>query len=123
MTNYKKYCTIKTSILPLQTGDYMDLENSIKYSIMLDFYGNLLTDKQLAVAKMFFYDNISLSEIAGLDGLTRQAVYDIIKRIKLLLIEYEQKLGLYGKYIESKKFLKKHLNNNLLNEFTKIWEN
>ncbi len=101
----------------------MDLENALKYSRLLDFYGKLLTEKQLKVATMFFNDNISLSEIAGIDGLTRQAVYDLIKRVKDILDSYEMKLGLYGKYIESKKFLSKHLDANCLSHFTKIWEN
>ncbi len=101
----------------------MDIENTLRYSRLLDFYGNLLTEKQKKVATMFFNDNISLSEIAGLDGLTRQAVYDLIRRVKDILNQYESKLGLYGKYIESKKFLSKQLNANCLSHFTKIWEN
>ena len=101
----------------------MDIENSLRYSRLLDFYGNLLTTKQLKVATVFFNDNISLSEIAGIDNLTRQAVYDLIKRVKAILDQYEEKLGLYGKYIESKKFLTNHLDVNCLNHFTQIWEN
>lgn len=101
----------------------MDIENSLRFSRLLDFYGNLLTAKQRKVATMFFNDNISLSEIAGFDGLTRQAVYDIIKRVKTILEQYENKLGLYGKYIESKKFLTKKLDADCLSHFTNIWEN
>ena len=98
MTKKNIYYIIKTSILPLQTkGDFMDIENTLRYSRLLDFYGNLLTEKQKKVATMFFNDNISLSEIAGLDGLTRQAVYDLIRRVKDILNQYESKLGLYGK--------------------------
>ena len=101
----------------------MDIEKTLKYSRLVDFYGNLLTKKQREVAMMFFFDNIGLSEIAGLNGLTRQAVYDLIRRVKVILDEYESKLGLYGKYIESKRFLEKHLSANCLSRFTKIWEN
>lgn len=101
----------------------MNIENTLRYSRLVDFYGNLLTQKQREVATLFFFENISLSEIAGMNGLTRQAVYDIIKRVKCILDEYEDKLGLYGKYIESKKFLEKHINADCLSRFTKIWEN
>ena len=101
----------------------MEIEKALKYSRLLDFYGNLLTDKQREVASMLFFDDISLSEIAGLNGLTRQAVFDLVRRVKSILDDYENKLGLYGKYIESKKFLEKHLNEDSLSCFSKIWEN
>lgn len=101
----------------------MEIEKTLKYSRLLDFYGYLLTEKQREVASMIFFDDIGLSEIAGLNGLTRQAVYDLVKRVKSILDDYENKLGLYGKYIESKKFLEKHLDAESLSCFSKIWEN
>ena len=101
----------------------MDFENALKYSRLLDFYGNLLTDKQKEIAGLFFYDNNGISEIAEYYNLSRQSVYDILKRVKSILSEYENKLGLYGKYIESRKYLEQHLNADCLSRFTKIWEN
>jgi len=100
----------------------MDFESALKYSRLLDFYGNLLTDRQKEIAVLFFYENNSLSEIADFYQLTRQSVYDILKRVKSTLSEYESKLGLYEKYSKSKKFLSKIIDETDLKEFIKIWE-
>lgn len=100
----------------------MDFESALKYSRLLDFYGNLLTDRQKEIAVLFFYENNSLSEIADFYQLSRQSVYDILKRVKSTLSEYESKLGLYEKYSKSKKFLSKIIDETDLKEFIKIWE-
>ncbi len=105
-----------------QSGANMDFESALKYSRLLDFYGNLLTDRQKEIATLFFYENNGLSEIADFYGLSRQSVYDILKRVKSTLSEYESKLGLYEKYSESKKFLSKVVGETDLNGFIKIWE-
>ena len=100
----------------------MDFESALKYSRLLDFYGNLLTDRQREIATLFFYENNGLSEIADFYGLSRQSVYDILKRVKSTLSEYESKLGLYEKYSESKKFLSNVVGETDLKGFIKIWE-
>lgn len=100
----------------------MDFESTLKYSMLFDFYGNFLTDRQKEIATLFFYENNGLSEIADFFGLTRQSVYDILKRIKFTLDEYESKLGLYEKYNKSKKFLSKIVDESDLERFIKIWE-
>ena len=100
----------------------MDIENTLKYGRLLDFYGNLLTEKQKEIAKLFFYDNNGLSEIACYYNLSRQSIYDILKRVKIILDEYESKLGLYEKYNKSKDFLSKIVDKNHLTSFIKIWE-
>ncbi len=101
----------------------MDIENTLKYSRLLDFYGNLLTEKQRNISHLFFYENNSLSEIASFYNLSRQSIYDILRRIKSILDEYESKLGLFEKYTESKKYLSKFVDDACLRGFIKIWEN
>jgi len=65
---------------------------------LFDFYGSLLTDKQQQVFSLYYYDDLSLGEIAQELSISRQAVYDIIKRTENLLKNYEQGLKLWGKY-------------------------
>lgn len=100
----------------------MDIENTLKYSSLFDFYGNLLTEKQKNIAYLFFYENNSLSEIATFYNLSRQSIYDVLKRVKSILDEYESKLGLYEKYKKSKKYLSRFIDDACLRGFIKIWE-
>lgn len=76
----------------------MDLTKNLRTSLLVEMYGNLLTDKQRGILKDFCDNNMSLGEIADLQQTTRQAVNDIIKRTVKLLDSYEAKLGLLKKY-------------------------
>jgi predicted DNA-binding protein YlxM (UPF0122 family) len=68
--------------------------------IMLkDFYGPLLTPKQQDIMNLYYENDLSLTEIADIHSVTRQAVYDIIKRAEKTLEEYEQRLGLVEKFM------------------------
>lgn len=67
-------------------------------SLLFDFYGELLTDKQKAVFTMYHEDDLSLSEIGEELGISRQAVNDQLKRTESLLIGYEDKLGLVARF-------------------------
>lgn len=71
-----------------------------EYIIMLkDFYGSLLTDKQQSVLEMYYEHDLSLSEIAEDMEISRQAVYDLLKRAENLLKEYEDKLELVDRFL------------------------
>lgn len=81
------------------------MEKKIEVSWLLDFYGKLLTEKQSNVMTMYFNEDASLSEIAGVLGVSRQAVHDIIGRSEAILYEYENKLGLLKQF----KFMEERL--------------
>jgi hypothetical protein len=76
------------------------LKKTIRMTMLFDFYGSLLTDKQQKIIKSYFYNDLSLSEIADNIGISRQGVYDHLKRSEKSLKEYENKLGLLSKYNE-----------------------
>lgn len=67
-------------------------------SLLLDFYGNLLPEKQLDMMEEYYGEDLSLSEIAENHGITRQGVHDNIKRAASELKEYEEKLGLLKRF-------------------------
>ena len=74
------------------------LESFLQVSLLYDFYGALLTDKQRKCIEMHFLNDFSLSEIADEFGVSRQAIYDIINRTREMLVDYEGKLGLVRRY-------------------------
>jgi predicted DNA-binding protein YlxM (UPF0122 family) len=69
----------------------------LKISVLLDFYGNMLTDKQRDVLELYYNEDLSLGEIGNYEGISRQGVRDSIKRGEAVLLELEEKLGLYEK--------------------------
>lgn len=70
----------------------------LKISLLLDFYGGILTDKQLDALELYYNEDLSLAEIAQHTKITRQGVRDSIKRGEAILLEMEEKLGFYEKY-------------------------
>ena len=74
------------------------LEKMLNLNNLLDFYGELLTPKQRMMLTLFYQDDLSLGEIALEEGISRQAVHDIIRRSQALLKEYEAKLKLVEAY-------------------------
>lgn len=71
---------------------------SIELVMLFDFYGNMLTDKQKEFFDLYYNEDLSLSEIAENEGITRQGVRDAIVRAENILVEFEEKLGLHRKY-------------------------
>ncbi|MCM3782993.1 putative DNA-binding protein [Neobacillus mesonae] len=74
------------------------LEKTNRINILFDFYENLLTEKQQTFLKYYFHDDFSLGEIASEFEISRQAVYEHIKRAEQVLEMYEDKLGLLEKH-------------------------
>ncbi len=70
------------------------IEKKVEVSVLYDYYQELLTKTQQNIIELYFNYDLSLSEIAEEIGISRQAVYDHIKRTEKLLYEYENKLQL-----------------------------
>lgn len=64
---------------------------------LFDIYGGLLTEKQRNCLGLYFYDDLSLSEISEELGVSRQAVHDLLKRVEQILERYEVTLGVLAK--------------------------
>ena len=73
------------------------MENKVKISILLETYGKLLTVKQYNLLDDYYNSDLSLSEIAENEGITRQAVRDNLKKGESKFFEYEEKLGIMKK--------------------------
>ena len=73
---------------------------NLKISYLLDFYGNLFSDKQREILEMYYQEDMSLSEISESVGITRQGVYDNIKRCEKEIVSMETKLCLMDRFIE-----------------------
>ena len=73
------------------------MEDSVKFSILLELYGNLLTEKQYELLDYYYNQDIGLSEIAENLKITRQAVRDNLKKGENNLMDFEEKLMLLEK--------------------------
>jgi hypothetical protein len=87
-------------------GDFMitketqieKLDEIVQQSILYDFYGDLLSDHKKQIFEDYVLNDLSLSEIASEQGISRQGVYDIVKRCTQELKEYEEKLMLVQRF-------------------------
>ncbi|HIV97089.1 MAG TPA: YlxM family DNA-binding protein [Candidatus Agathobaculum stercoravium] len=70
----------------------------LEMSLLFDFYGETLTEKQRELFDLYYNEDLSLAEIAEYAGITRQGVRDSIKRAEHALREMEEKLGLVARY-------------------------
>ena len=70
----------------------------LEMSLLFDFYGETLTEKQRELFDLYYNEDLSLAEIAEHAGITRQGVRDSIKRAEHALHEMEDKLGLVARY-------------------------
>lgn len=81
------------------------LEKTTRMNYLYDFYQSLLTPKQKSYMSLYYLDDFSLGEIAEEYDISRQAVYDNIKRTEAMLEEYEEKLLLFHKFQERSKLI------------------
>lgn len=80
----------------------MTLDKTNRMNYLIDFYQELLTPKQRNYMSLYYLDDFSLGEIADEFEVSRQAVYDNIKRTEAMLEQYEERLGLFAKYEQRK---------------------
>ena len=80
-------------------------ESRLMQSMLLDFYGELLTDKQRECFDLHCNEDLSLSEIAEQAGISRQGVWDNIRRAEASLQEIEEKTGLIKRFDETRRVL------------------
>lgn len=81
------------------------LDEIVELSYLYDFYGALLKENHREIFEAYVLNDLSLSEIAKERQITRQGVYDIVRRCRLRLKEYEEKLQLVNKFQQTKKKL------------------
>lgn len=83
------------------TGEVRAVDNSaVMRSMLFDFYGELLTDKQREYFDLRYNEDLSLGEIAEQSGISRQGVWDIIRRAETAMTEIEEKTGLIRRFLE-----------------------
>lgn len=97
------------------------MEKKLMVSLLLEFYGQLLSDKQREIMEYYYNDDLSLSEIAGNIGITRQGVHDTIHRVEIQLNQWEDKLGLYKRFQQIEASLDKI--EIAVNEMENLYEN
>ena len=73
-------------------------EKNLEIGFLLDFYGDVLSQRKRTVLDYYYNDDLSLAEIAGEIGISRQGVRELIKKAEEELLFYEEKLGLAKRF-------------------------
>ena len=95
------------------------MEKIFEIGMLYDFYGKLLTPKQRNLMELYYENNLTLSEIAENMHISRQAVHDTLKKVEIIMHEYESALGLIEKFESNQKIINEideGLNRLMLNE-------
>ena len=79
-----------------------DLETRTQITLLVDTYGELLTEKQLNILEMYFFEDLSLSEISKINNSSRQSILDAINKSINQLSNFEEKLHILEKEKEFK---------------------
>ena len=82
----------------------MNIDKMVEIGLLFEQYKELLTDKQKEIVSLYYEENYSLGEISENLNVSRQGVYDTLKRSEKILKDYEAKLGLVKKSKEREKF-------------------
>lgn len=78
------------------------MEKMVRQALLYDFYGELLTEHQKSIYSDIVLNDLSYSEVAKAEGISRQGVYDLVKRCDKILEDYESKLLLVEKFLDTK---------------------
>lgn len=85
------------------------MKDRFLYSLLYDFYGELLTDKQRDIFESYYAEDLSFQEIGENLSISKQAVSDMLKRTEKQLNKFEDKIGAVDKFLERRKSLKEAL--------------
>lgn len=78
------------------------MEKIVRQALLFDFYGELLTEHQKSVYSDIVLNDLSYSEVARIEGVSRQGIFDLVKRCDRILEDYEKKLLLVEKFLDTK---------------------
>ena len=78
------------------------MERIVEQTLLYDFYGELLTDHQKAIYEDVVFNDLSLSEVAEMQGISRQGVHDLVRRCDKILTGYEEKLHLIQRFRQTR---------------------
>ena len=81
------------------------MEKFVVITYLFDFYQDLLTEKQSNLLREYYFEDLSLSEMAEQHGISRQSAFDTIKKAEQKLLDYEDKLQLFAKYQSNEQIL------------------
>ena len=87
------------------------MDETLKNTMLFDFFGDMLTEKQKEYYDLYHNDDLSLSEIAESAGITRQGVYDIIIRAEKTLMKFEKNTGIFDKWYTTRIEVEKSITN------------
>ena len=77
-------------------------DSTLQKTMLFDFFGELLTEKQREYFDLYHNEDLSLSEIAEKAGITRHGVYDVVNRAERILLKTEEKTGIIKKWMDSR---------------------
>ena len=99
------------------------MEEIIYFSSLYDYYGKLLTDKQRQYFEDYYFQNLTLQEISDNYDISRNAVHKQLKEVEMKLQFYEDKLGLYKRYLDLEKILNEIQDDKIKDKIKRIiWE-
>ena len=81
------------------------MDSIVEKSMLFDFYGELLTEHQKKVYSEYIQNDLSVTEMAGLLGISRQGAHDMIRRCEKIMRDYENRLQLFSRYRKVKKMV------------------
>jgi len=87
------------------------MDETLKKTMLFDFFGDMLTEKQQEYYDLYHNEDLSLSEIAESARISKQGVYDIITRAEKTLKKFEQKTGIFQKWFETRSMLEQSIIN------------
>lgn len=73
-------------------------QKDMKYSLLLDFYGDILSDRRRELIELYYNEDLSLKEVSEITGISRQGVRDSVKKTENELDELENKLGMAKRF-------------------------